>query len=64
MRAGFVSVVPACHAGVLGATLGSLGVAHHFRGDPRLAAVLPVIGPSWLGRVLGRYAAREDRVAP
>lgn len=68
-RAGFVAVigprrrVMLASWALLGATLGALGVAHHFRGDPRLAAVLPVIGLSWLGRALRRYAAREDRVA-
>ena len=42
-------------AALLGAVAAALGIAVAFRGDARLAAVLPVIGLSWLNRGLQRF---------
>ena len=44
-------------AALVAAVLLALVAALHFRGDVRLAAVLPVIALSWLNRLLRRVAA-------
>lgn len=64
-RAGFVGAAGPPHKvrraslALLAAVAGALATAVAFRGDAKLAAVLPVIGLSWLNRALRLYVQRD-----